>query len=429
MSKRPISRRDFVVKTSTTAAAGVLATRLPASGIRSTGEIRIGLIGCGGRGTGAVAQSIKSSEGIRLVALGDVFRDKVDGALKSLSDPESGVAESIDVADDACFSGLDAYKSVIRHPDVDLVLNATPPAFRSVHLAEAVAAGKHSFIEKPACVDPAGYRSVLESAAIAREKGLAIVTGTQFRRSNNYADAIQAIHEGAIGDVLFAQARYCSGGIWYRKRQADMSDAEYQLNNWYHFVWLSGDQIVEQAVHNLDAINWAMGGPPSMAFGSGGQRARPADSEIYDCMSVDYEYPNGATLSFMCRQQAGKNEVKNRIVGTKGEARIMPFGVSTITTHGGEKLLRTRYEPNSYVQEHADLIASIRSGQPIVEAEEMAASSLTAVMGRLAAYTGSQVTWDFVSKESKLDLMPPDLTLESNLVTAGVARPGNTKLV
>ena len=429
MSKQPISRRDFVASSSAAAAAGVLAAGLPAARSRATDEIRIGLVGCGGRGTGAAAQSIKSSEGVRLVALGDVFRHKVDGALKGLSDPESGVADKVDVAEDARYSGLDAYKSVIHHPDVDLVLNATPPAFRPVHLAEAVAAGKHSFIEKPACVDPAGYRSILRSAEIAREKNLAIVTGTQFRRANNYAEAVQAIHEGAIGDVLFAQARYCSGGIWYRDRAPEMTDVEYQLNNWYHFVWLGGDQIVEQAVHNIDAINWAMGGPPSLAFGNGGQRNRPADSEIYDCMSIDYEYPNGATLSFMCRQQAGKTEVSNRIIGSKGEARIKPFGVSTITTHGGEKLLRTRYKPNSYVQEHTDLIASIRSGAPIVEAEEMAASSLTAVMGRLAAYTGSQVTWDFVTKESKLDLMPPDLTMDTQLASAGVARPGETKLV
>ena len=427
----PLSRRDFVKTTSATAAAGALASALPARSPHrpNTGDIRIGLVGCGGRGTGAAMQCMKSSEGVRLVALGDAFINKVEGARKGLADPESGVADKVDVKDDACFAGLDAYEHVIRHPDVDLVLLATPPAFRPLHLAEAVAAGKHSFIEKPACVDPVGYRSILASAEMAKQKNLAIVTGTQFRRSNNYADAIKAIHEGAIGDVLFAQARYCSRGIWYRERQPEMTDAQYQINNWYHFVWLCGDQIVEQAVHNLDAINWAMGGPPQTAFGSGGQRNRPADSEIYDCMSIDYLYPNGATLSFMCRQQPGKSEVSNLIVGTKGTARIMPFAVSTITSHDGKTLLRSKYEPNSYVQEHADLIASIRSGQPIVEAEAMANSSLTAVMGRMAAYTGSEVSWDFVTRESKLDLMPTELTFASELKSPGVARPGQTKLI
>jgi len=435
MSDTPLSRREFVKTTSaaTTVTAAALAGTLPAASSVAraprTGEIRIGLVGCGGRGTGAAMQSIKSSEGVRLVALGDAFMNKVQRARSALLDPESGVADHVQVSDEACFDGLDAYKKVIHHPEVDVVLLATPPAFRPPHLAEAVAAGKHSFIEKPACVDPVGYRSILESAALAREKKIAIVTGTQFRRSNNYAEAIAAIHDGAIGDVLFAQARYCSRGIWYRERKPAMTDAEYQINNWYHFVWLSGDQIVEQAVHNIDAINWAMGGPPETAFGNGGQRGRPADSEIYVCMSIDYRYPNGAVLSFMCRQQPGKNDVSNLIVGTKGTARIMPFGLSTITTHGGETLLRCRYEGQSYVQEHADLIASIRRGEPIVEAEPMAASSLTAVMGRMAAYTGQEVSWDFVTRESKLDLMPADLSFASAMASPGVARPGVTQLV
>lgn len=433
MSDSSLSRREFVKTTSATAAtaamAGTLAAGASAPRRRPTDEIRIGLVGCGGRGTGAATQSIKSSEGVRLVALGDAFMPRVQSARKALLDPENGVADKVDVSDESCFDGLDAYKKVIHHPDVDVVLLATPPAFRPPHLAEAVAAGKHSFIEKPACVDPTGYRSILASAELARQKKLAIVTGTQFRRSNNYVDAITAIHEGAIGDVLFAQARYCSRGIWYRERQSGASDAQYQIDNWYHFVWLSGDQIVEQAVHNLDAINWAMGGPPETAFGNGGQRGRPADSEIYDCMSIDYRYPNGATLSFMCRQQPGKADVSNLIVGTKGVARIMPFATSTITSHDGKTVLSSRYEPNSYVQEHADLIASIRKGEPIVEAETMANSSLTAVMGRMAAYTGAEVSWDFVTRESKLDLMPFDLTFAFELVSPGVARPGQTKLI
>ncbi len=422
-----VDRRVFLSRSAAAAAVSVAPRTRAHAG---NDEIRIGLIGCGGRGKGAALQSIRSSEGVRLVALADAFLDKARGARDALRATEDGAFEShVDVADEAIFGGLDAYQRLIEHPDVDLVLHATAPGFRPLHLAAAVAAGKHSFIEKPACVDPAGYRSILASAAIARKKGLAIVTGTQFRRANNYTEGIEAIHEGAIGDVLFAQARYCSGGIWYHAREEGESDVAYQLRNWYHFVWLCGDQIVEQAVHNIDAINWAMGGPPVSAFGAGGQRLRPADSEIYDCTSVDYEYGTGATLSFMCRQQPGAAETSNRIVGTKGIAVIAPFGTTTITTHGGERLLKTRYEPNAYVTEHEHLIASIRAGKPIVEAEEMAASSLTAVMGRLAAYTGERVTWDFVANESTLDLMPADLSMDGALPPPSVARPGDTKLV
>ncbi|MHC5002019.1 MAG: Gfo/Idh/MocA family protein [Planctomycetota bacterium] len=430
MSDHPMKRRDFV-KASSAAAAGVFAANMGLLGREAradggSGEIRVGLIGCGGRGTGAAVNSVNSAEGVTIVALGDVFMSKVQQTRSRL---QQAIGDKLAVTDEACFDGLDAYRKVIRHPDVDVVIMATPPGFRPQHLAETVAARKHAFIEKPCCVDPAGYRSILESARIAREQGTAIVTGTQFRRSNNYVEAVKAIHEGAIGDILFAQARYCSGGIWYRPRTPEMTDAEYQINNWYHFVWVCGDQIVEQAVHNLDAINWVMGGPPARAFGSGGQRSRPADSEIYDCMSIDYEYPNGATLSFMCRQQEGKSEVMNRIVGTRGEAWILPFGTSMITKHDGTELLRVQYQPDAYTIEHTHLIESIRRGEPIVEAEELADSSLTAVLGRMAAYTGAEVPWEFAASESTLDLMPPDLTLSSSLPSPGVAKPGTTKLV
>ena len=428
------SRRDFA-RAGLGAAAGALAARWtpgqePDSQVARTApldEIRIGLIGCGGRGNGAAANALRSAEGIRLVAVGDVFKRKAERSIQALT--ADGLGEKISVSEDSIFSGLDAYKKVIHHPEVDVVLHATPPGLRPLHLAENVAAGKHCFIEKPCCVDPAGFRSVMESTRKAREQGLAIVTGTIFRRSNNYAEGVRAIHEGAIGDILFAQARYCSGGIWYRKREEWMSDVEYQLNNWYHFTWLGGDQIVEQAVHNLDAINWAMGGPPKKAYGNGGQRVRPADSQIYDHTSIDYEYPNGATLSFFCRQQPGRGMVWNKIVGTLGEAWIHPFGKTEIKSHGGKVLLRSKYQGDAYVQEHTDLFASLRAGQPICEGEDLAHSSLTAVIGRLAAYTGEEVDYEWAAKESKLDLFPQGLELGGELASAAAAVPGRTKLV
>lgn len=423
----PISRRNFVRASAT--AAGVLAVHPSAlaTSTRNVQPIRVGLIGCGGRGSGAARQSLGCAEGVTLVAMGDVFADQVAASRDNLR--QSDVGDKVQVADDACFSGLDAYKQVIHHPDVDLVIHATAPNFRPQHLAEAVAARKHSFVEKPVCVDPVGYRSILATEKKAREAGVAIVTGTQFRRANNYVEAIEAIHGGAIGDILFAQARYCASGIWYRPRVEGMTDAEYQLHNWYHFLWLCGDQIVEQAIHNVDAMNWAMGSPPERCLGSGGHRARPEDSEVYDCMSVDFEYPNGATCSFMCRQQGGKTETSNRIVGTKGTAWIMPFGTSTITGHDGSKIFEVSYEGDAYVQEHIDLIASIRAGQPIIEAREVADSSLTGVMGRMAAYTGEEVTWDFVTRESVLDLMPAELTLQTSFEPRPVPAPGREKLI
>jgi len=425
MTETSLSRREFVKLGGATAAAGALASQLPAAG-RPLDEIRVGLVGCGGRGRGAAVNSLESSSGVKLVAIADAFERKVHEARKVFA--RTKVKDHVELDDDSCFWGLDAYKQVIHHPKVDLVIDATPPAFRPSHLAEIVKAKKHAFIEKPCCVDPTGYHSVLASAAEARANGTAIVTGTLFRRAKNYVEGIAAIHEGAIGDILFAQARYCSGGIWYRKREPGMTDAEYQINNWYHFVWLSGDQIVEQAVHNLDAINWVMGGPPSRAYGAGGQRNRPADSEIYDNMEIDYEYPNGATLSFMCRQQAGKGMVMNRIVGTKGVAVIMPFGKATLTSHDGKQIFQSRYGKNAYVTEHTDLIASIRAGTPIVEAEVLANSSLTAVMGRLAGYSGQEVTWDFVTEKSHLDLMPEKLTMQSEMPKREVAVPGRYRL-
>jgi len=427
MKRNPLSRRNFVKASSATVIGATLGSLAPRAHAAGSDTIRVGLVGCGGRGSGAAMNAIKSAPGVQISALADVFPKKVKATRKRLE--KAGPAEAITVTDATCFSGINAYKELIRHPDVDVVILATPPGFRPVHLAEVVEVGKHAFIEKPACVDAVGYRSLLKSDEIARQKGISVVTGTMFRRSNNYMDGVQAMHDGKIGDILFAQARYCSGGIWYRPRKEGMTDVEYQINNWYHFVWLCGDQIVEQAVHNIDAINWAMGGPPTKAYGSGGQRNRPADSEIYDSTSLDFEYPNGATLSFMCRQHAGRNDVSNRFVGTKGTAVIMPFGNTILKIHDGSLITRSKYKGDAYTQEHTDLINSIRSGKPIVEIKELADSSLTAVMGRMAAYTGQAVTWDFMTQESQLDLVPAGLTRETQMVSQGVAVPGRTKLV
>lgn len=423
------TRRDFVKATAATAAATTVASGIPLRAfVAGSDEIRVGVVGVGGRGKGACRDCLSHSEGVRLVAIGDLTSEIASSAREQLQNTE--VAAQVQVPDDALFGGLDAYQKVINHPDVDLVILTTSPGFRPMHLAEAVRAGKHVFMEKPVCVDPAGYRSVVESGEIATQKGLAIVAGTMFRRQESYMGAIRLIHEGAIGTPVGGTARYCSNGIWYRKRKPDMTDLEYQLANWYHFVWLSGDQVVEQAVHNIDAIVWAMGGPPRSAFGSGGQFTRPKDSEIYDSLSVDFSWGDGVDLSFKCRQIPGaKSTVMNTIVGTKGIAFVNPGG-SKVVTHDGKVLLEITHKgPYPYALEHSHLIESIRSGTLLNEARQVAESSLTAVMARMAAYTGQQVDWDFVANESSLQLMPDSLDTESVAPTPFVRIPGMHKLV
>ena len=336
------------------------------------------------------------------------------------------------MAPDKIHSGLDAYKQILNDADVDVVLLTTSPGFRPYHVADAVDARKHVFAEKPSCVDPVGYRICLKAHTAAEQNNTAIVTGTQYRRQSNYVEAVQMIHDGAIGDIVSATTRYCASGIWYRPRKDGMSDAEYQLRNWMHFVWLSGDQITEQAVHNIDAINWVMGGPPESAYGSGGAFTRPEDSEMWDNVCLDYVYPGDRVLSFMCRQIPNtKGDNGNVIYGTKGTVHINAgSGGSKVFDRAGNLLKELKGSiADAYRQEHKDLVDSIRAGKPIVELRETADSSLTATMGRMAAYTGQKVTWDFVTNESQLDLMPKNLTMASSLESPGHAVPGKTKLI
>lgn len=423
------TRREFVKASATAAlvAPHLLATR--GATASATDSLRIGVVGTGGRGTGACRDALQGSANMKLVAMGDIFAEKCRNARRNLTGIE-GISEMVDVPDENIYDGLDAYKKVVHHPDVDIVLLTTPPGFRPIHLAEVVRARKHAFVEKPVCVDAAGYRSCIESGVIARKNGTAIVAGTMYRRQKSYIEAVKRIHDGMIGELLSGIAYYNSTGIWYRPRTEGMSDAEYQLNNWYHFLWVCGDQIVEQAVHNLDAVNWVMGSRPISAYGSGGQMTRPEDSEIYDHMSLEYAYPNGASVSFKCRQIPNStSRVINTFIGTKGIAYVNP-GNSRIVSHDGTELFRqNRAGNNPYVQEHTDLVTSIRAGEPLVEIEQVADSSLTAVTGRCAAYSGHDVTCDWVADESQLDLFPKNLTIDSQITSPGVPVPGRWQLV
>ena len=320
-----LSRRAFVQATAAVTAGLMLPRRLPAmpAGAAYSDVIRIGLVGCGGRGTGAARDCMRASDGIEIVALGDLFPDRLASCRANLAkvvSENAALAPKYTVTDDRCFTGFDAYQKVIDS-GVDLVMFATPPGFRPLHLAAAVAAGKHVFIEKPAGVDPTGVRSVLASAEVARQKGLAIVAGTQRRHDLGYRATIERVKGGAIGEVLAGQVYWNQGGLWMNARKPEWTDTEWQLRNWLYFTWLSGDHIVEQHLHNIDVANWVLGAHPIKAVGVGGRQWRtdPAYGHIYDHFAIDFEYPNGVHIMSMCRQIDGSaNLVAENFIGTKG---------------------------------------------------------------------------------------------------------------
>ena len=416
-----LTRRDFM-KRSAVATAGATAG-LMASGnfayAGATDTIRLGLVGCGGRGTGAAHDAYRSSDGVELVAMGDLFQDRMEESKEQLRER---LGDSFKVDQNSTFIGFDAYQKVIDS-GVDLVIFATPPAFRPTHLRAAVEAGKHVFVEKPVATDPSGIRSVMESAEMAEEKGLAIVAGTQRRHDPAYREAMRRIHDGAIGEVKTAQVYWNQGGLWNHDREPGMSDMEWQVRNWLYFTWLSGDHIVEQHVHNIDVANWALQAHPVKALGVGGRQSRtdPSYGHIFDHFGIEFQYESGARVYSMCRQQEGTpSRVGEHIIGTQGTSDgHSKIEGETNWTYEGEDV-------NPYVQEHADLIASIREGEPLNEGQRVAESVLTAIMGREVAYTGQELTWEEVLN-SEMDLMPERFEFGS-MPFPEVAEPGRTEL-
>ncbi len=410
------SRRAFL-KTSA-AAATLIATRGLAHA-QGSDRIRVGLIGCGSRGTGAAANCAEAAQGIEIHALGDVFAERVQAARQNLE----FLGEALQAPDERCFTGFDAFQKVLAC-DVDLVILTTPPHFRPQHLRAAIEAGKHVFMEKPVAVDPAGVRSVIASSQMAAEKGLAIVAGTQRRHEASYLEAMKRIHDGAIGEIVGGDCHWNQGGLWVVQRQPEWSDMEWQLRNWLYFTWASGDHIVEQHVHNIDVMNWALRATPLRAVGMGGRQVRtgPEYGHIFDHFAIEFEYPGGVWITSTCRQIDNcAGNVSENLVGTRG--RSDPSG-----SISGES--PWRYEgqsPNPYTQEHVDLIASIRAGTPLNEGKTIADSTLTAIMGRMSAYTGKEVTWE-QALASRLDLTPPHYELKELPVTE-VAMPGRTELI
>ena len=424
----PVTRRTFVQTT----AAATAAMMFP-SGVRIQGAdvIRVGIIGCGGRGTGAALDVMRAAEGVEVVSMGDLMPDRLAQSRAALTKQIAGnaaLAAKYKVTDDRCFSGFDAFQKVIA-ADVDYVILASPPGFRPPHLAAAVAAGKHVFTEKPVAVDSAGIRSVLQTYEAAKQKNLGIGAGTQRRHQDFYVPAIKRVHEGAIGDVLAGQVYWNQEGLWNHARQTAWSDAEWQIRNWLYFTWLSGDHIVEQHVHNIDVANWVLNAHPIRATAVGGRQCRtdPKYGHIYDHFAVDFEYANGARVMSMCRQIDGTSgNITESFTGTKGSVLLDMNKPGRILGQNAWTVQIAGRPVSPYVQEHADLIASIRAGKPYNELQQVAESVLTAIMGREAAYTGRAVTWDEILK-ANMDLTPSNLTL-GPLATPSVPMPGVTKL-
>lgn len=421
-----LDRRSFVAASSAVASTLLLPRRAFGIGRPDADPIRIGVIGLGGRGTGAARDAVAASDNVKIVAVGDLFPDRLASGraqLQRVVAEDARFAAGYDVPDDRAFSGVDAWKQVLAQ-DIDLVILATPPAFRPEHLAGAIAAGKHVFMEKPVCVDVAGALSIIASSDAAARKGLGIVAGTQRRHDPQYVETIRRLQDGAIGELVTAQVYWNQGGLWSYPRQPDWSDAEFQLRNWLYYTWLSGDHIVEQHVHNIDVANWVMGTRPVRATGMGGRQVRtdPLYGHIYDHFAIEFEYPGGQRVLSMCRQQDGTASfVGERIVGTKGtsNARNRIDGATT---------WRHPETPgmNPYVEEHRHLVASIRAGTPLNEGRRIAESTLTAIMGREAAYTGQAVTWDELLA-SGMDITPKPFAL-GPLATPPVPTPGQTQL-
>ncbi|MEN6334191.1 MAG: Gfo/Idh/MocA family oxidoreductase [Phycisphaerales bacterium] len=375
-------------------------------------EIRVGVVGCGGRGSGAANDCFNSSPGVKIVALADAFTDRMDGLKKQFNVP-----------DDRCFVGLDAYKKLLALKDINLVILATPPGFRPKQFAEAVRQGKNVFMEKPVATCPAGIKMVIEAAELAGQKNLAVVAGTQRRHQPEYVETMKRIHDGAIGEIVSAQCYWNMGGLWCHERQANESDVEWQIRNWLYFTWLSGDHICEQHVHNIDVINWAFNDvQPETVHGLGGRQFRtgPQYGNIFDHFGVEFIYPGDVRTISTCRQIEGTaNNVSERVVGTKG-------WTDCCGTIVGENAWRYKGTPvNAYVQEHADLIKSIRDGKPLNEGKRIAESTLCAIMGRESAYQRQQFRRSWMLNRCTLNLLPGDeLKLSDAMPVAPVAIPG-----
>jgi predicted dehydrogenase len=455
MSKNSVNRRDFfrsaaVVGAASTLGAGTILSSCSAGDKKpvlvplaslanayipeladyaNDGKpLRAGVIGCGGRGTGAAVNFLNAGPNIQIVALGDLFQDRIDNCRKTLKDKFK-----VEIPDDKCFTGFDNYKKVIAC-DIDIIITATPPAFRPIHFAAAVEAGKHCFIEKPLCVDGPGARSVIATAKKAESQGLVVVTGTQRHHQRKYVESFKQIQSGLIGDIVSGTVYWNQSMLWYRNHDEKWTDMEWMVRDWVNWKWLSGDHIVEQHVHNLDVFNWFTGKKPVKAVGFGA-RQRRLTGDQYDMFSVDYEYEGGIRLHSMCRQIDGcVNNVSEFIQGTKGswntsgkEHEIKDLQGNVIWKSDTEKEKAEHKQTDPYTLEHVDFINHIRAGKPLNQAVDTVNTCLTAIMGRESSYTGKAVTWDEIYN-SNVSFMPEKLELAAcDMKAYTVPVPGKPK--
>ena len=432
MEKNKMNRRDFLQRSTILGVGGIVGVSALASACKGPKyvplrkpeeyyipelpdkaapgrEIKVGVIGCGGRGSGAIQNLFDAADGISLTALGYVFPDRLEGLRKMAADKLGQ-----EVPDENCFIGFDAYQKVIDS-GVDMIIDTTPPVFRPDHFKYAVQKGVHSFLEKPVAVDAKGYRTVMAAAKQAQAKGLCVVCGTQRHHQRPYVEAFRKIQEGYIGEITGGNVYWNQGMLWYRNREKGWSDMEWMIRDWVNWKWLSGDHIVEQHVHNIDVFLWMSGYKVAKATGFGA-RHRRITGDQYDQFSIDFEMENGVHLHSMCRQIDGcSNAVGEIIYGTKGswnsfDHEIKDLDGNVVWKFDNEKAETEFRQHNPYVLEHVDLVNHIRKGEPIDEATACAMSTLAGVMGRTAAYTGDTVTWDAMS-QSELDYLPEKLEL------------------
>lgn len=408
------SRREFV-KQSTILAGGLIAAPLLSKSNYFSGAddvIKVALIGCGGRGTGAAAQALLTNQNVKLVAMADAFRDRLDKAYKTLTaadtseltDRKKTIRDRVDVPEDRKFTGFDGYLKAI--PLADVVILCTPPGFRPIHFEEAIKQNKHVFMEKPVATDPAGIQKVLAAAAVAKQKKLNVVVGLQRHYQHSYRELFK--RKDLIGEITSAQAWWNNDGVWVYKRKEGETEMQYQMRNWYYFVWLCGDHISEQHIHNIDVINWFKGGYPVKAQGMGGRQVRTGKEygEIFDHHYVEFQYADGSILNSQCRHIPGTmSKVEELMIGTKGR---ISSNKNNITDLNGKVLYQfdKKNENNAYQTEHDELFAAIAKGDyKFADAENGAKSTMTAILGRMATYTGQIVEWD-KAINSGLSLQP-----------------------
>jgi len=430
LSRRSSSRRAFLQTSALAAGAAASALSIGRSAHAAGSDVlKIGLVGCGGRGTGAAGNAMTADKNTKLVAMADAFEDRLAGSLQSLQKQEA-FKDQIDVPKDRCFVGFDAYKQLIDS-GVDVVLLCETPHFRPMHLKYAIDAGKHVFCEKPVAVDAPGVRSILETSKLAAEKKLNLVSGLCWRYHTGVKETMKRVLDGAIGDIIAVQETYLTGTLWHRGRQPDWTEMQYQMRNWYYYTWLSGDHNVEQHIHSLDKAMWINHDkPPVEAWGLGGRQVRTDAKwgDIYDHHAVVYQWDKVPVYAFTRQQGGCFNDTNDLILGTKGQCSVLKHEIT-----GPNAWKYTGPKSNMYVAEHEALFGALRAGQVINNGTIMAQSTMLAILGRMVDYTGKKLTWEqaLASEES---LVPEAYTWDAKTPSMpdkdcnyAVAMPGVTQ--